>query len=130
MLLGKNPTPEAYISHWLRLQPCVAFQNSPSTFVSLQMNDLGTIATTFSPAATCLATSNVWKVSGQLCGDLPCWYYLQGPTSTSACLPTGYNPDPDSYFAATECPQGYSTACSQRKTTGTGTEILATCCPT
>ncbi|KAF1813559.1 hypothetical protein P152DRAFT_513775 [Eremomyces bilateralis CBS 781.70] len=92
---------------------------------------VATLDPTFSPAASCLAANNLWKIFA----DCPinngvCWYFLQGQPTTSSCYPPGYNPTSTAYYSPASCPSGYTSACGATQTAGTVTETAYTCCPT
>ena len=103
---------------------------------------LVTIPATFTPASSCLGTANIWEIStsDQYNNDYEynngyggnnghnIGYFVQGPPSTSDCLPPGYVPSTDTFYAG-PCPLGYSTACIHTKSLDIYTVTIATCCP-
>ena len=89
---------------------------------------LGALTTAFNPSPSCLASTNIWQVSND-CIYGPCHYFLQGPPSTSDCLPLNYQPASTAYYSPGRCPVGYTPACSQVNSIDTLTETTQTCCP-
>ena len=90
------------------------------------------LTTTFTPAASCLASSNVWEIHFTTAGAGAFdtyLYYLQGPPRTSDCLPENYDPVTTAYYSPGICPSGYTAACSYANTLGSLTETTLTCCP-
>ena len=101
-----------------------------------------TLQTTFTPASSCLGSNNIWQIitmnpcpTISLCSE----YLLQGPPSTSDCLPPGYGGNTIYYPGI--CPSGYSKACTSLQTVlETTTNVLDVgiytvmtvqiCCPT
>ncbi|KAL6705202.1 hypothetical protein ACN47E_007162 [Coniothyrium glycines] len=91
---------------------------------------LGALTTTFTPDASCLASSNIWRIHTTCPGNDGCYYLLQGPPVTSDCMPTNYNYDRKAYYSPAYCPAGYTAACSSLSITNRITETQYTCCPT
>jgi len=93
---------------------------------------LVTLPTTFTPSSSCLASSNVWDIITTItfCST-PCHYFLQGPPSTSDCLPLSYQESPSTFYlpGGQGCPPGYSSACVSTKSLGAYTVSLSICCP-
>jgi hypothetical protein len=94
---------------------------------------LVTLPTTFTPSSSCLASSNVWDIitTTTFCST-PCHgYFLQGPPSTSDCLPLSYQESPSTFYlpGGQGCPPGYSSACVSTKSLGAYTVSLEICCP-
>ncbi|KAJ9302099.1 hypothetical protein DTO271G3_965 [Paecilomyces variotii] len=92
------------------------------------------LTTTFTPASSCLVDLyQVDNTEGVYCGvgitTYLCQYLQLGPTSTSACLPSGWNTGSTAYFSPGICPSGYRQACSSTVNIGTLVETRATCCP-
>jgi hypothetical protein len=105
------------------------YMNSDSTEISVMISIVKfimSLVTTFTPASSCFATTNVWLIMSTDSLD----YYLQGPPppSTSDCLPPGYVPSTDTFYVG-PCPIGYSTACINMRNLDTYSVIIATCCP-
>ena len=100
------------------------------------MVDIVTIPPTFTPASSCLGSSNIWEiVLTSICDPndfiSPCpAYLLQGPKTTSDCLPPSYVPWRESSLVYQgSCPQGYWTACTSQSTAYTYTMTFGICCP-
>jgi hypothetical protein len=93
---------------------------------------LVTLPTTFTPSSSCLVSSNVWEIitSTPFC-PTPCHYFLQGPPSTSDCLPLSYQESPSTFYlpGGQGCPPGYESACVSTKSLGAYTVSLEICCP-
>ncbi|KAK7995746.1 hypothetical protein PG991_015213 [Apiospora marii] len=83
------------------------------------MANLGTLPVPFAPSAACSTEmASVYNEDGA--------YFLQGrPLSYSPCMPQNYVPSRSYYYSATECPSGYTPACSNFVTvqTLTGTQV-------
>ncbi|CAK7273609.1 hypothetical protein SEPCBS119000_005748 [Sporothrix epigloea] len=96
------------------------------------MSSVVALTTTFTPAPSC--TINIYQESfstGLTCvvgtQVVPCNYFHLGvDSSTSDCLPSGWGTASDAYFSPGICPTGYTQACQNV----TGSETVATCCPT
>ncbi|KAH8669134.1 hypothetical protein BX600DRAFT_435636 [Xylariales sp. PMI_506] len=96
---------------------------------------LGALTTTFTPPTTC--NVNVYDI---LATDEDCvagtsvvacaYFQLGDQASTSACLPSAWEPSTLAYFSPGVCPDGYQTACSSVVTSDGTAETQATCCPT
>jgi hypothetical protein len=101
------------------------------------MVDIVTIPPTFTPASSCLGSSNIWEIvlGTSVCTPndpiSPCpAYLLQGPITSSDCLPPSYVPwRKSSLVYQGSCPQGYWTACTSESTAYTSTVIFGICCP-
>jgi hypothetical protein len=91
---------------------------------------IAALTTAFVPSSSCLASDNIWKVFTTCPGNDQCYYLLQGPPSTSDCLPTAYRIDSTAYYSPAHCPSGYTPACSSLNTINHFTETVYTCCPT
>ncbi|KAK4450998.1 hypothetical protein QBC34DRAFT_401962 [Podospora aff. communis PSN243] len=88
------------------------------------MSNFGGLTTPFTPPAACSAT-NVY-LSARDGHSM----YMQAPTDTQLCFPSGYSPQVyGGYFSPAQCPMGYTTACISLKTVGTDHETIVTCCP-
>src|ERR1700740_985137 len=101
----------------------------------------GVYISTFTPGVSCLGSDNIWQIiiATTFCSDIAACseYLLQGPPSTSDCLPPSYGPGAI-YHAG--CPSGYTKACTVIETvvktaaafldaTSTVTSVQI-CCPT
>jgi hypothetical protein len=90
------------------------------------------LTTTFTPSSSCLASDNIWEIFISTSTA----YFLQGPPSTSDCLPSGYEVPSygDSglgftfYFPGI-CPSGYTAACTSTNGLGPYTVTMQMCCP-
>jgi len=78
------------------------------------------LPTIFTPASSCLGSSNIWEIIGGGSDIL-----LQGPPSISDCLPV---PSTNLVYLG-PCPQGYSIACTGSTLLPSSTLTLGTCCP-
>jgi hypothetical protein len=98
------------------------------------------LTTTFTPSSSCLGTNNIWWqiVSTSPCATTMCsfGYFVQGPPSTSDCLPSSYqvpnygNPESGfTFYYPGTCPSGYIAACTSTKSLGPYTATLQMCCP-
>jgi hypothetical protein len=58
---------------------------------------------------------------------------MQGPPSTSDCLPQGYQDSPDTFYlpasGSPTCPPSYESSCASTKSLGAYTVTLEICCP-
>jgi hypothetical protein len=91
------------------------------------------LTTTFTPASSCLGNTNIWLINLlEICpNSSPCpYYFLQGPPSTSDCLPQSYGGSEYSFYYPGICPSGYTSACTSIKSLGTYTVTVQICCPT
>jgi hypothetical protein len=92
---------------------------------------VGNLTTIFTPAPSCLTdiyrfnASYIYTEDGQV---QTFQYTALGPTSTSACVPSGFAPTA-AYYSPGICPSGYVQACSSVVTSGSTAETQATCCP-
>jgi len=117
-----------------RSRPCQLFQTLNRYLFHYQtalvqhnvdaMSNFGALTTAFTPPAACSAT-NVY-LSRRDGSSM----YMQAPTDTQLCFPSGYRPQVyGGYFSPAQCPVGYTTACISLKTIGTDLETIVTCCP-
>ena len=87
------------------------------------------LTTTFTPAPSCLGNSNIWQIHyGTNCAACP-YYFLQGPPSTSDCLPPSYAGSEYTFYYPGICPSGYTSACTSVKSLGSYTATVEICCP-
>ncbi|KAF2680103.1 hypothetical protein K458DRAFT_421909 [Lentithecium fluviatile CBS 122367] len=91
--------------------------------------DLGPLTTYFTPSPSCIARDNLWRIGTKVSGN-NVGYDLFGGPSTSACLPSGYNPALTAYFSPGRCPSGYTAATSTVARVASITETAQICCPT
>lgn len=97
------------------------------------------LTTTFTPASSCLGSNNIWQIiyttpcssAREICSE---FYYIQGPPSTSDCLPSSYQAPGDpvsgfTFYYPGICPSGYEIACSSTKSLGPYTATAQICCP-
>ncbi|RYP89638.1 hypothetical protein DL770_004216 [Monosporascus sp. CRB-9-2] len=90
------------------------------------MSRIGALTTTFTPPAACATSTGLYLVD---CGE-DCSYHAKGPLETTACYPSGYDPQlGNGYYSPGICPSGYTEACSRSDSLGTVTEWAYTCCP-
>lgn len=84
------------------------------------MTNLGPLTTTFTPSgAKCQSTfAGANNDNG--------WIQYGNPTSTTACVPTSFEPFEGYYYSPGVCPSGYTYACSAGVGSGS---TQATCCP-
>jgi hypothetical protein len=88
-----------------------------STFGYVPFPSTTSLPTTFTPASSCLGSNNIWNIILTTFCPIPqeCPEYLmQGPPSTSGCLPPGYGENVIYYPGI--CPSGYTTACTSIQT--------------
>ncbi|KAK8062148.1 hypothetical protein PG997_014245 [Apiospora hydei] len=88
------------------------------------MANLGTLPSPFFLSADCSQQIARTYYPGSI-------YLLQGPPITfSGCMPQSYNPTTSFYYSASQCPSGYTPACTEYVTVETLTDTRVTCCPT
>jgi hypothetical protein len=93
------------------------------------------LTTTFTPAPSCFASTNLWQVFESDGSDQ---YEMVGPPEGGDCMPSGFeSATKASTYAAYSpgiCPDGFTTAKEDRNqyliTFGTLTETTKVCCPT
>jgi hypothetical protein len=91
---------------------------------------IGALTTTFLPPSSCLARDNIWLVHTTCPDNDGCYYLLQGPPTTTDCMPKDYRHENTAYYSPGLCPAGYTPACSATSTRSrTITETMYTCCP-
>jgi hypothetical protein len=93
------------------------------------MSLLVPLTTTFTPAYSCLASNNIW----QIIISTSFGYFLQGPPSTSDCLPSGYSYGDSgsglTFYFPGICPLGYTAACTSTNSLGPYIANVQICCP-
>lgn len=92
---------------------------------------VGNLTTIFVPAPSCLTDVYGYNASYIYIEDSQIktfQYTVLGPTSTSACVPSGFVPA-SAYYSPGICPSSYTQACSSVIASGSTTETHATCCP-
>ncbi|KAI2610676.1 uncharacterized protein GGS25DRAFT_529638 [Hypoxylon fragiforme] len=86
---------------------------------------LGPLTTSFTPPASCLATSALYWIN-----TASTFYWLHGQPLQSSCFPSNYSPGQDQYYEPGVCPGGYTAACRASTTNGAAEKVTrTTCCP-
>jgi hypothetical protein len=99
------------------------------------MQSIAALTTTFTPASSCLGDTNIWLVYDVefrncfLTNSFCSYYFLQGPLSTSACLPPSYGGSENTFYYPGICPSGYTSACTSVQSLGTYSVTVQICCP-